>query len=140
VVGFYNVGERIKLWGSRGAFWGGLWGLLLGGVFVTIPIVGHVVVLGYLAAAAISALEGAAVVGGVSALSAALLSIGVPKNSIVQYEGVVKSDGFLVMVHGTAAEVRRAKEILAPTHPASLDTHAGPAAATERRPVIHLGH
>ena len=40
VVGFYNVGDRIKLWGSRGAFWGGLWGLLLGGVFVTIPIVG----------------------------------------------------------------------------------------------------
>ena len=23
VVGFYNIGDRIKFWGSRGAFWGG---------------------------------------------------------------------------------------------------------------------
>ncbi len=24
VIGFYNVGDRIKLWGANGAFWGGL--------------------------------------------------------------------------------------------------------------------
>ena len=55
VVGFYNTGDRIKFWGSRGAFWGGLWGLFFGGLFMTIPVVGHVIVLGYLAATAISA-------------------------------------------------------------------------------------
>ena len=33
VVGFYNAGDRIKFWGKRGAFWGGLWGWLFGGVF-----------------------------------------------------------------------------------------------------------
>ncbi len=32
--------------GTRGAFWGGLWGLFFGGLFMTIPFVGHVVVLG----------------------------------------------------------------------------------------------
>jgi hypothetical protein len=26
VVGFYNIGDRIKFWGTRGAFWGGFWG------------------------------------------------------------------------------------------------------------------
>ena len=26
VVGYYNVGDRMKAWGTRGAFWGGLWG------------------------------------------------------------------------------------------------------------------
>jgi len=26
VVGFYNTGDRIKFWGTRGAFWGGFWG------------------------------------------------------------------------------------------------------------------
>ena len=26
VVGFYNMGDRVKFWGSRGAFWGGFWG------------------------------------------------------------------------------------------------------------------
>src|ERR1700733_14623170 len=72
VVGFYNVGDRIQFWGRRGAFWGGLWGLFFGGLFLTIPILGHVIVLGYLASAMISAVEGAVVVGGLGSLSAAL--------------------------------------------------------------------
>ena len=45
VVGFYNTGDRVKFWGKRGAFWGGFWGLFFGGLFMTIPVVGHVVVL-----------------------------------------------------------------------------------------------
>ena len=36
VTGFYNTGDRVKFWGVRGAFWGGLWGLFLGGLFMTI--------------------------------------------------------------------------------------------------------
>ena len=52
VTGFYNAGDRIKMWGKRGAMWGGLWGLFFGGLFLTIPIVGHVIVLGYIATAA----------------------------------------------------------------------------------------
>src|ERR1700691_783744 len=77
VTGFFNMGDRVKFWGTRGAAWGGLWGLFFGGLFLTIPVVGHVVVLGYLASAAISAIEGAVVVGGLSALSAGLYSIGI---------------------------------------------------------------
>jgi len=69
VVGFYNIGDRIKFWGTRGAFWGGLWGLFLGGLFMTIPVVGHVMVLGYLAAAAASAVESAIMVGGLTVRS-----------------------------------------------------------------------
>lgn len=123
VVGFYNIGERVKFWGLRGAFWGGLWGLFFGGLFVTIPGVGPVVILGYLAAMALSAVENAVVVGGLSALGAALYSIGVPKNSAVQYETAVKADGFMVMAHGTADEMARAKAILAASRPSSLDVH-----------------
>src|SRR3984885_7367285 len=61
VVGFYNVGDRIKFWGKRGAFWGGLWGLFLGGVSLTIPVVGSVMIFGYLAAGVVSGVEGAVV-------------------------------------------------------------------------------
>jgi hypothetical protein len=64
VVGFYNVGDRVKFWGKLGAFWGGLWGLFFGGLFMAIPVVGHVIVLGYLAAMAVSAVESAVVVAG----------------------------------------------------------------------------
>ena len=47
------------MWGKRGAVWGGLWGLFFGGLFLSIPIVGHVIFLGYIATAALAAAEGA---------------------------------------------------------------------------------
>jgi len=129
VVGFYNAGDRVRFWGTRGAVWGGLWGLFFGGLFITIPPVGSLVMLGYLAASVIMAIENAAVVGGLSALGAALFSIGIPKNSVLDYEAAVKADGFLVMAHGTPEEVARAKAILGTMKPGRLDTH-GAAQAT----------
>jgi len=123
VVGFYNTGDRVKFWGTRGAFWGGFWGLFFGGLFMTIPLVGHVVILGYLATVAVSAVENAVLVGGLSALGAAIYSLGVPKDSVLQYETAVKADGFLVMAHGTSAEVVRAKAILGTSNPSSLTVH-----------------
>jgi hypothetical protein len=123
VVGFYNMGDRIKFWGERGAFWGGFWGLFFGGLFLTIPFVGHVVVLGYLATVLISGIENAIVVGGLSALGAALYSIGIPKDSVIAYEAAVKADDFVVMVRGSAEEMGRAKAILGATNPKRLDAH-----------------
>ena len=136
VSGFYNLGDRVRFWGSRGAFWGGMWGLFFGGLFLTIPIVGHVVVLGYLAAVAISAVEGAVAVGGLSAIGAALASIGIPKDSVMSYETAIKADEFVVMVHGPQADGERARELLVTLHPHQLDMH--PLAAphgVERLPV-----
>ncbi len=121
VTGFYSSGDRIKFWGSRGAFWGGFWGLFFGGIFMTIPVVGHVIVLGYLAATMVSAAEGAVLVGGLSALGAALYGIGIPKDSVIKYEADMKVDHFLVMAHGTDVEVQRAREILGAANPTRLD-------------------
>jgi heat induced stress protein YflT len=125
VTGFYNAGDRIKFWGTRGAFWGGFWGLFFGGLFMTIPLVGHVVVLGYLAAIAIAGIENAVIVGGLSALGAALYSIGIPKDSVIKYEADVKADDFLVMAHGAAEDVARAKVILSAVNPSRIDVHPG---------------
>ncbi len=125
VVGFYNSGDRVKFWGSRGAFWGGFWGLFFGGMFLTIPVVGHVIVLGYLAVAAVSAVEGAVVVGGLGALGAALYGIGIPKDSVIQYETDMAADRFLVMAHGTDEEVQRAKKILDAVNPTRVDVVGG---------------
>lgn len=129
VVGFYNVGDRVKFWGTQGAFWGGLWGLFFGGLFMAVPVVGQLVVLGYLGAIAISAIETAVMVGGLSALGAALYSIGIPKDSVIQYETALKADIFLVMAHGTAEEMARAKAILGTVNPSRLDLHSGVKAA-----------
>jgi hypothetical protein len=123
VVGFYNFGDRIKIWGSRGAIWGGLWSLFLSGVFITAPVVGSVVVIGYLAVALITVLEGAVVGGGLGALGAALYGIGIPKDSILIYEEALGADQFLVMAHGSVEEMERAKTILKAFNPLRIDQH-----------------
>jgi hypothetical protein len=129
VVGFYNTADRIKFWGKRGAFWGGLWGWLFGGVFMFIPVVGHVVVLGYLASMVIAAVEGAVVVGGLSALGAALYSSGIPKDSAIAYETAIKAEGFLVTAHGPDEEMERARVILATLGASRVDLHQTAAAS-----------
>ena len=124
VVGYYNTGDRMKYWGKLGAFWGGLWGMLFGAAFFAIPGVGPILVAGPLVAWIVGALEGAAVVGGLSALGAGLYSIGIPKDSVVKYEAALKSDKFLLLAHGTADEVAKAKDILQTTHPTEISVHA----------------
>jgi hypothetical protein len=79
VVGFYNTGDRMKYWGKCGAFWGGLWGLFFGAAFLIVPGIGPVVAAGSIVDWIIAALEGAIVVGGLSALGAGLYSLGIPK-------------------------------------------------------------
>jgi len=64
----------------------------------------------------VAGLEGAVEVGTL-ALWRWLYSIGIPKDSIVKYETALKTDQFLLIVHGTAAEVEKAKDIIATTHP-----------------------
>ena len=61
---------------------------------MTIPVVGHVAVLGSLAAVTAAGIENAIVVGGLSALRAALGGIGIPKDSVIEYETAVKADDF----------------------------------------------
>lgn len=112
VVGYYNLGDRMKQWGGIGAFWGGLWGLLFGSAFFIIPGVGPLLIAGPFVASLVAALEGAIAWGGLSALGGALASIGVPQNSILEYETEIKAGKFMLLAHGTQAEVEKARDIL----------------------------
>ena len=112
VVGYYNTGDRMLKWGGNGAFWGSIWGMLFGSAFVLIPGVGPLLLAGPLVGMLVGALEGAVVVGGVSALGAALASLGIPDDSIVEYETEIKVGKYMLLAHGTTAEVERAREIL----------------------------
>jgi uncharacterized membrane protein len=123
-VGYYNTGDRVKFWGKTGAFWGGLAGILFSSAFLVIPVVGHIIVLGPIVSSIIGGLEGAAVVGSTSALFAALVGVGIPKDSVIQYENEVKAGKFLVLAQGTPEEVARAKDILGASAPTSVALHA----------------
>ena len=107
VVGYYNAGDRMKYWGKLGAFWGGFWGLLFGSAFFWVPGIGPLLVAGPLVASIVGALEGAVMTGGLTALGAGLFSMGIPKNSVLQYETQLKNGKLLLVAHGTAEEVAR---------------------------------
>ena len=123
VTGYYNAGDRMKYWGKLGAFWGGLWGLLFGSAFFFVPGIGPLVVGGPLVTWIVGALEGAVVGGGLSALGAGLYSIGIPKDSVLHYELALRSDRYLVLVHGTQDLIDRARAILDACEPSELDSH-----------------
>ena len=123
VVGYYNTGDRMMYWGKLGAFWGGIWGLLFGSAFFLIPGFGPILVAGPLVAWLVGALEGAIVVGGLSAIGAALYSIGIPKDSILKYETALKAGKYVIVAHGTADEVTNAKKIIENTEAIESDVH-----------------
>jgi hypothetical protein len=126
VVGYYNAGDRMKYWGKIGAFWGGIWGLLFGSALFAIPGIGPIPVAGPLVGWIVGALEGAVAVGGVSAIGAGLVSIGIPKDSVIKYEVALKADKFLLIVHGTQDAVYAARIILDGTDNESQDIHCQP--------------
>ncbi len=123
IMGYYNAPERAIFWGKNGAIWGGLLGLLFGSAMFMVPGVGPLFVLGPLAGWILGAIEGAVVVGGLSALGAALFSIGIPKNSALQYESDIKMSKFLVLAHGSDSEIDTARQILIRTA-AKTESHA----------------
>lgn len=112
VVGFYNLGDRTRYWGKQGAFWGGLWGLLFGSAVFIVPGVGPLLVAGTFVSTLVGSVEGAAIVGSLSALAAALFSFGIPKNSIVHYETELKAGKYLLIAHGTSLDIKKASDIL----------------------------
>ncbi len=112
VIGYYNTGDRMAAWGKFGLFWGWIWGLLFGSAFFLIPGIGPVMVGGHLVSYIVGALEMAVVTGGLTAIGGALVSIGIPKDSVIRYETALKADKFMLIVHGTLQEVEKAKSIL----------------------------
>jgi len=132
-VGYYNTGDRMKYWGKTGAFWGGLWGMLFGSAFFFIPGFGPLLVAGPLVAWIVGALEGAVVVGGLSAVGAGLIGIGIPKDSVVQYELALRTDQYLLVVRDTAEQVAKAREIIGTTRPIRSELHSTEAAAAGAR-------
>ena len=123
VVGYYNAGDRMTYWGNLGAFWGGFWGLLFGSAFFLVPGVGPLLVAGPLVGWIVGALEGALLVGGLSVLGAGLYGMGIPKDSILQYETAVKSGKYVVIAHGSDMETAHAREIISRTNPEALESH-----------------
>ena len=112
VVGFYNVGDRMQYWGSLGTFWGPWWGFLVGWAFFWVPGIGPLVVGGPLVSWIVGGLGEATLTGGLTVIGVGLYSIGIPKDSILQYVTLLKADKFMLILHGTTEETEKADDIL----------------------------
>lgn len=123
-VGCYNIGDRTKYWGKTVGFWDGFRGLLFGSAFFVVPGIGPVLVAGPVVAWIVAALEGGAVIRGVSVIGAGLFGMGIPKDNIIQYETALKMDQLLLMVDGAATEVERARAIMAGTRSLNVTQHS----------------
>jgi hypothetical protein len=104
--------------------------MLFGSAFLIIPGIGPVVAAGSIVAWIVASLEGAVVVGGVSALGAGLFSLGIPKNSVVKYETSIKAGKFVLVAHGTAGEVAKARDLLKTSGAEQLDSYEPSTGAT----------
>ncbi len=123
-LAFYTLGGRMKFWGAHGTFWGSLWGMLVDSAIFFIPGLGPLVVMGPLVGWIVDALENAPVAAGAGALTVALSSIGIPKDSVEKYECDVRAGKFLVLAHGNSDMIEQARLVFETTDASELAAHA----------------
>ncbi len=111
-IGFFKINETTGFWGMQGVFWARMWNTLEGAAYFWVPGLNTVVIAGPLVGALLAVLEGAVVIAGLSTLGAAFYKLGIPRDSVIRYENVIKSSCYMLIVHGDQGEVERAHELL----------------------------
>lgn len=135
VQGFYRPADAALDGASQGAWFGGLFGLMMGAMgFFVMPAVGALMVLGPLSGMIAGAIGGA----GVGALINGLVASGVPRDQALMYQERLKAGEFLVVVHGPAGETARAHEILDGTAQIHLQTHGVGAEGSDAGPMAGM--
>ena len=123
VVGYYSTGDRMKYWGKTGSVWGEFWGLLSGSAVFAIPSIGPVLIAGPLVSWILNGLQEGAIVDGISSVGSGLLSIGIPKTDVMQYEVDLKKDKFILLVHGDPQTLAVAEGLIGKTKHLSFTVH-----------------
>jgi len=109
---YFKSGGGVRYWGKDRFFWNSVWDALPGWAVLKLPGIGTVMLAGRLAGWVVSSLENAAIFSGLSALGAALYSIGIPRDAVAQFEAELAAGKYLVIAHGPAGEVALAKRVL----------------------------
>ncbi|HKK05513.1 MAG: permease [Gammaproteobacteria bacterium] len=121
-VGYYTLYDRFKRWLGLGTAWGALWGTVFGILFFWLPDFGPIYVEDPFLNLAVVMLEGAAI-GAVVGTGATILSgIGAPRRRRIKYVTQLRADKYLVLAHGTPAEIRQARRLIEQQDTAHRDT------------------
>jgi hypothetical protein len=110
---YYATEGHARVSGEGSGFWNQLWQLLPGWAVVTIPGWGTLLAAGALGGWLVNALENSGVFGELTAVEAALYSLGLEKEEAGRCEEAVASGRILLIAHGPAEEVERIGRALA---------------------------
>ncbi len=102
--------QDIATWGKLGAGWGAIIGLLVGAFASFVPGFGPIVAAGPVISSLAGAVGGATVVGGLSAVTAWLVDIGIEEMEAKEYEKYLKDGYSIVIIEGKDA--LKAKELV----------------------------
>jgi hypothetical protein len=120
----FNVSEAARQGALTGAGIGGLFGLLIDAACVWAPGFGPLLVVGPLATALLGGIEGAIAGAAGAKLLDMMSDRQVSKQILVTYRKQLKRGNCLVIVHGSAAEVDQALQILKNTRVLELHPHS----------------
>lgn len=129
VHGFVTSCDVAKQVAGTSAWFGGLFGVLVGAAFVWVPGVGPLVIAGSLTSVLLGGIEGAVGAAAVGGVLGWLSSLGISKQHIVKYEDHIKAGKYLLFVQGTNEELDKAHEALNAADAVEVNMHRGEAAA-----------
>lgn len=112
-VACYSDGTHVRYWGELSSLWNSVCSMINSWAFLCLPGIGPMFVSGPVALWIVAALENAAIFSNLSAFGATLYSIGIPKERVQYYETALKDGSYLLIAHGPAREITRARSILA---------------------------
>jgi hypothetical protein len=112
VTGYYRNQEALRYWGGLSTLYNEVWQTLSGWGFFALPGIGPVLVAGPLAEWIVVALNNAPFFGDMTAVGMGLYSVGVSKGNISQCEEALRAGKHLLLAHGSAHEVGRARDLM----------------------------
>jgi hypothetical protein len=111
-TGLYITAGQIRYQGNQDSFWNGLWLRLNGAGFFLLPDLGVLLAAGPIAHLLTKEYAGIDVGSGLSVLGQAFFGIGIPIDSIHQYEKSVNSEKLMLIIHGLHSDVEFACQLL----------------------------
>jgi hypothetical protein len=120
IQAFYRPADDLLAGAGQGAWFGGVFGIIAGAFgYSVMPSIGSMLILGPMSQLVACAITDS----GIGAVVSAFIAAGVPQEDAMNYENRLHSGEFLVAVHSSELEARRAQIILADTSHACLHTH-----------------
>ena len=115
-VGLYTAGERLLARGSSAAFWERMWSLLGDGAFFHVPGIGEIVLAGPFIHTLVATADKGVAVGGLSALGAAIHSLGIPRGRSLSHKIGIMAGQCAVVALGSPELASKATTLLAAIH------------------------